>query len=66
MAEEVPEIAAAAEPAKPEPQAMAADMPLLRIEAVEKSFGTVRAVDRVSLDVAGRRVLRAAGAERLR
>ncbi|MGH6767256.1 MAG: ABC transporter ATP-binding protein [Bradyrhizobium sp.] len=51
MAEEVPEIAAAAEPAKPEPQAMAADMPLLRIEAVEKSFGTVRAVDRLSLDI---------------
>jgi putrescine transport system ATP-binding protein len=51
MAEEVPEIAAAAESAKPEPQAMAADMPLLRIEAVEKSFGTVRAVDRLSLDI---------------
>jgi putrescine transport system ATP-binding protein len=51
MAEQVPEIAAAAEPAKPEPQAMAAEMPLLRIEAVEKSFGTVRAVDRLSLDI---------------
>jgi len=51
MAEEVPEIAAAAESATPEPQAMAADMPLLRIEAVEKSFGTVRAVDRLSLDI---------------
>ena len=51
MAEEIPEIAAAAEPAKPEPQVMAVDMPLLRIEAVVKTFGTVRAVDGLSLDI---------------
>ena len=51
MAEEIPEIAAAAEPAKPEPQVMPADTPLLRIEAVVKTFGTVRAVDGLSLDI---------------
>jgi putrescine transport system ATP-binding protein len=51
MAEEIPEIAAAAEPAKPEPPVVAADMPLLRVEAVVKAFGTVRAVDGLSLDI---------------
>ena len=51
MAEEIPEIAAAAEPAKPERQMMPADTPLLRIEAVVKTFGTVRAVDGLSLDI---------------
>ena len=41
-----------AEPAKrlrPRPQA--ADMPLLRIDAVVKNFGGFRAVDRLSLDI---------------
>jgi putrescine transport system ATP-binding protein len=61
MAEEVPKIQTAAEPTKPEPpaaappqlepQAQAADMPLLRIEAVVKKFGSCRAVDGVSLDI---------------
>lgn len=51
MAEEIPEIAAAAEPARSEPHVTAADMPLLRIEAVVKTFGTVRAVDGLSLDI---------------
>jgi putrescine transport system ATP-binding protein len=51
MAEEIPEISAAAEPAKPEPHVMAVDTPLLRIEAVVKTFGTVRAVDGLSLDI---------------
>jgi putrescine transport system ATP-binding protein len=38
--------------AKPEPQtALAADVPLLRIEAVVKKFGVFRAVDRLSLDI---------------
>ena len=37
---------------KPEPQAdAAADIPLLRIEAVAKKFGGFRAVDRLSLDI---------------
>jgi putrescine transport system ATP-binding protein len=64
MAEELPNIEAAPEPPKPEPQpaatpepvvvpkpAVAADMPLLRIDAVVKKFGTFRAVDRLSLDI---------------
>ena len=64
MAEELPNIEAAPEAPKPEPQAavapepavvpkpaVAADMPLLRIEAVVKKFGTFRAVDRLSLDI---------------
>ena len=51
MAEEIPEIAAAAEPASPEPHVMAVDTPLLRIEAVVKTFGAVRAVDGLSLDI---------------
>ncbi|MBR1272991.1 ABC transporter ATP-binding protein [Bradyrhizobium sp. AUGA SZCCT0222] len=66
MTEESPEITPKADgvagPAKPEspPQAPvgpaaqlepAADMPLLRIEAVGKSFGSFRAVDRLSLDI---------------
>jgi putrescine transport system ATP-binding protein len=61
MAEEVPKIEAAAEPARPEPpaaaapmsepQAQAADMPLLRIDGVVKKFGAFRAVDGVSLDI---------------
>jgi putrescine transport system ATP-binding protein len=64
MTEELPNIEAAPEPPKPEPAvavapepavvpkpAVAADMPLLRIEAVVKKFGTFRAVDRLSLDI---------------
>jgi putrescine transport system ATP-binding protein len=51
MAEEAPEIAVAGEPATSEPTALAACMPLLRIEAMVKAFGTVRAVDRLSLDI---------------
>src|SRR6202142_3747400 len=42
----------AEEPTKPEPQAdAAADIPLLRIEAVGKKFGGFRAVDALSLDI---------------
>src|SRR5580693_7263507 len=41
-----------ADSTKPEPQAdAAADVPLLRIEAVVKKFGGFRAVDRLSLDI---------------
>jgi putrescine transport system ATP-binding protein len=37
---------------KPEPQpTVAADMPLLRIDAVAKKFGSFRAVDKLSLDI---------------
>jgi putrescine transport system ATP-binding protein len=36
---------------KPEPGVDAADIPLLRIDAVVKKFGAVRAVDRLSLDI---------------
>jgi putrescine transport system ATP-binding protein len=36
---------------KGEPGADAADIPLLRIDAVVKKFGVVRAVDRLSLDI---------------
>jgi len=49
---DTPEIEVAAVPAKPEPAAVVtADMPLLRIEGVGKSFGNFRAVDRLSLDI---------------
>jgi putrescine transport system ATP-binding protein len=52
MAEDVPITDAAAEPSKPEsPQVAIADMPLLRIDAVVKRFGGLRAVDRLSLDI---------------
>ncbi|MBR0756047.1 ABC transporter ATP-binding protein [Bradyrhizobium jicamae] len=37
--------------ARPAPQSFAADMPLLRIEGVAKTFGTFRAVDTLSLDI---------------
>ncbi len=50
MAEQASEIAAVAAPVRPVPPA--AGTPLLRIEAVEKSYGSVRAVDRLSLDIA--------------
>src|SRR6266576_4965845 len=36
---------------KPEAGADAADIPLLRIDAVAKKFGGIRAVDRLSLDI---------------
>jgi putrescine transport system ATP-binding protein len=63
MAEEVSKIEPAEEPAMPEPPvvagsaqpapqpAVAADMPLLRIDGVGKKFGSFRAVDRLSLDI---------------
>src|SRR6187455_3355481 len=55
MAEELsksePQFEAVAEPARPAPQAEAADMPLLRIDGVVKNFGGFRAVDRLSLDI---------------
>ena len=41
----------AGEISKSEPLAEAADIPLLRIEAVAKKFGAFRAVDRLSLDI---------------
>src|ERR1700675_5060258 len=47
----MPEPPVVAEPAKPAPQAAAADIPLLRIEGVGKKFGAFRAVDRLSLDI---------------
>src|SRR5258708_16334864 len=37
--------------AKTEPRAVAADMPLLRIDAVVKKFGGFTAVDKLSLDI---------------
>jgi putrescine transport system ATP-binding protein len=46
-----PRFEAVAEPAKPAPEAAAADIPLLRIDAVVKQFGGFRAVDRLSLDI---------------
>jgi putrescine transport system ATP-binding protein len=45
MADELP---------KSEPDADAADIPLLRIDAVVKKFGVFRAVDRLSLDIRAR------------
>jgi putrescine transport system ATP-binding protein len=49
---ETPKIDAAAAPARPvSPVDAAADMPLLRIEGVSKTFGSFRAVDRLSLDI---------------
>src|SRR5258708_382106 len=41
----------AEELSKGEPQAEAADVPLLRIDAVVKKFGSFKAVDRLSLDI---------------
>ena len=51
MAEDLPETGADAVLSRPEPQASDADIPLLRIDAVVKNFGAVRAVDRLSLDI---------------
>src|SRR6195952_5585670 len=49
---DTPKIEVAAAPVKPEHvAAVTADMPLLRIEGVGKSFGNFRAVDRLSLDI---------------
>src|ERR1700674_443832 len=50
MTEDTAKAATEADSPKPEPQA-AADIPLLRIEAVAKKFGGFRAVDRLSLDI---------------
>src|SRR5258707_298901 len=50
MTEDAAKAATEADSPKPEPQA-AADMPLLRIDAVVKKFGIFRAVDRLSLDI---------------
>ena len=50
MTEDTAKAATEADSPKPEPQA-AADIPLLRIEAVVKKFGGFRAVDRLSLDI---------------
>jgi putrescine transport system ATP-binding protein len=50
MTEDAAKAATQADSPKPEPQA-AADMPLLRIDAVVKKFGVFRAVDRLSLDI---------------
>jgi putrescine transport system ATP-binding protein len=61
MAEEVSKDVTASEPVKGEPQVLPAaqpeslpqaNMPLLRIEGVAKKFGSFRAVDRASLDIA--------------
>ncbi len=52
MAEELPKIEPAEELSISQPSAMAAaDVPLLRIDAVVKKFGAFRAVDRLSLDI---------------
>src|SRR6202045_3673447 len=50
MTEDAAKAATEADSPKPEPQA-AADMPLLRIDAVVKKFGAFRAVDQLSLDI---------------
>jgi putrescine transport system ATP-binding protein len=52
MSEDAASTATIADSPKPESQAaVAADMPLLRIDAVAKKFGTFRAVDKLSLDI---------------
>ncbi len=54
MAEELakPEPHVDVDSAKPDPQPIiAVDMPLLRIDAVVKKFGALRAVDRLSLEI---------------
>jgi putrescine transport system ATP-binding protein len=52
MAEDLSKTDADVEPAKPDPRpVIAADVPLLRIDAVVKKFGPVRAVDRLSLEI---------------
>jgi putrescine transport system ATP-binding protein len=51
MTEDAAKAATDADSVKPEPQMATADMPLLRIDAVVKKFGALRAVDRLSLDI---------------
>jgi putrescine transport system ATP-binding protein len=52
MAEDLVKIDAGVDSAKPDPQpTTVSDMPLLRIDAVVKKFGPVRAVDTLSLDI---------------
>jgi putrescine transport system ATP-binding protein len=52
MAEDLVKIDAGVDSAKADPQpTTASDMPLLRIDAVVKKFGPVRAVDTLSLDI---------------
>jgi putrescine transport system ATP-binding protein len=51
MIEDAAKTATDADSAKAKSQAIAADMPLLRVEAVVKKFGALRAVDRLSLDI---------------
>jgi putrescine transport system ATP-binding protein len=51
MAEDGTKTATDAGSARREPQAEAADLPLLRIDAVVKKFGAFRAVDQLSLDI---------------
>src|SRR3984893_1896914 len=51
ITEDVAETAADADSPKPKPQTEAVDIPLLRIDAVVKKFGSFRAVDRLSLDI---------------
>jgi putrescine transport system ATP-binding protein len=52
MAEDLVKIDTGVDSAKPDPQPITAvDMPLLRIDAVVKKFGPVRAVDTLSLDI---------------
>jgi putrescine transport system ATP-binding protein len=51
MIEDAAKTATDADSAKAESQPIAADMPLLRVDAVVKKFGALRAVDRLSLDI---------------
>src|SRR6185369_4191144 len=51
MTEQSPEIGRPNIDVSAAPAETAADMPLLRIEAVSKNFGSFRAVDRLSLDI---------------
>ncbi len=51
MAENLPKIEPAVHAPKGERLPAAAEIPLLRIDAVVKKFGTFRAVDRLSLDI---------------
>src|ERR1700731_3390030 len=51
MAEDGRKAATDAGSARREPQAEAAELPLLRIDSVVKKFGAFRAVDQLSLDI---------------
>src|ERR1700682_2518600 len=51
MAEDGRKAATDADSARREPQAEAAEFPLLRIDSVVKKFGAFRAVDQLSLDI---------------